>query len=112
MPKPSQLKRSIAAVEAAILDESSKLSLAELVLFCRHLVATLEHSGATWIDAKRERPDADITVLLLHPDLAEPVWPGFWDGEEWLSADNHIVTAHVRGWREFPAQPCEFPAHP
>ncbi len=32
-------------------------------------------------------PDADETVWLFDPTASEPVWPGYWDGQDWYFAN-------------------------
>lgn len=55
-----------------------------------------------WIVAC-ELPDAETIVLLHHPDESEPVWPGYWDGEFWRSAEGKLV--EPTHWAEMPAGP-------
>ena len=52
-----------------------------------------------------EKPDADRTVLLHTPESDEPVWPGFWDGEDWRYLDAELVNADVTHWTDFPDPP-------
>lgn len=40
-----------------------------------------------WQDAATSFPDDDELVLLYCPDSDEPVWPGYWNGMEWLHAE-------------------------
>lgn len=54
----------------------------------------------TWHPAS-ELPDADETVLLHMPEADEPVWPGYWDGEQWaLSCGGPAPT--VERWASMP----------
>lgn len=47
-------------------------------------------------------PDADIDVLL-HTDCQDcPVWPGYYDGEQWLGADGMPLRWRVIEWCEMP----------
>lgn len=58
-----------------------------------------------WTSVNDEFPDADLIVLMWMPDEAsEPVWPGYWDGERWLSAEGDQISG-VRGWTDFPKPP-------
>ena len=43
-------------------------------------------------------PDTDTTVLMRLDDSEFPVWPGFYDGEEWCNADASPVGCEVIGW--------------
>lgn len=54
----------------------------------------------TWHPAV-EKPDADETVLLHMPDYDTPVWPGYWDGAEWLLAEGAPAPDVVR-WAPMP----------
>lgn len=45
-------------------------------------------------------PDAEMTVLMRLDDDEYPVWPGFYDGECWRSADAEPLTVAVLGWLE------------
>lgn len=50
-------------------------------------------------------PDADLTVLMWMPgDASEPVWPGYWDGDRWMSAEGFQVSG-VHAWTDFPKPP-------
>lgn len=54
----------------------------------------------TWIEAARELPDADLTVLVRTRGCEEPVWLGFWDGEGWRDIDT--IPIQVVRWCELP----------
>jgi hypothetical protein len=43
-------------------------------------------------------PDSDLTVLMRTSDIAYPIWPGYHDGEEWISCDGSSVDGPVLGW--------------
>jgi hypothetical protein len=45
-------------------------------------------------------PDADTTVLIRLSDEEYPIWPGFHDGNGWVSADGTTVQGPVMGWME------------
>ena len=57
----------------------------------------------TWIPVNESLPDADVTVLIVTDDPDNPVWPGFYDGEQWRLADGfpQIVTH----WAPMPEPP-------
>lgn len=53
-----------------------------------------------WV--REGKPDADRTVLLYMPGAeGEQVWPGYWDGEDWLLADGAPAPS-VEAWAEMP----------
>lgn len=55
-----------------------------------------------WVAPDDEIPDADETVLL---DLADDdtCWPGYFDGQDWRSADGaSIAPDNVIGWAAMP----------
>lgn len=51
--------------------------------------------------AEDDSPDADLTVIVRLRNNEEPVWIGFFDGEEWRDADGQPV--EVVRWAEMPA---------
>jgi hypothetical protein len=53
------------------------------------------HSPA-WRSVQKEMPDADETVMIFHADEDEPVWMGYFDGEQWRQVDG--VLASVTHW--------------
>lgn len=55
----------------------------------------------TWRQAFRQKPDSDTTVLLSMPSADEPVWPGYWDGENWKLADG-MPAPNVQAWADMP----------
>lgn len=57
-----------------------------------------------WIDAGKELPDADMTVLISVSAGTEPVWMGFWDGEIWREVSGAICTG-VTHWANLPEAP-------
>lgn len=46
-------------------------------------------------------PDADLTVIVRLRNNEEPVWLGYWDGEEWRDVDGQPV--EVVRWADLPA---------
>lgn len=47
-------------------------------------------------------PDADATVLCQLEADDEYCWPGYWDGERWISAEGFPFASRVVAW----SQPC------
>ena len=60
---------------------------------------------ADWKSAGDELPDADQTVLIHHPKNDEPVWLGFFDGEQWHDVD--AMPAEVSHWAPMPEPPAK-----
>lgn len=59
-----------------------------------------------WIDACKELPDSDCTVLIHWPLANDPVWLGYHDGETWRTADGEPVEAQfVDHWAQLPEAP-------
>jgi hypothetical protein len=56
-----------------------------------------------WKDAATHTPDADTTVLIHCPAEDEPVWMGYFDGEEWRSVEG--VPVEVTDWADMPEGP-------
>jgi hypothetical protein len=52
-------------------------------------------------------PDVDTIVLLYHAEESEPVWPGYFDGEQWRSAEGRSV--EPTHWAEMPSGPEDLP---
>jgi len=50
-----------------------------------------------------EPPDSDTTVLLFDPAASEPVWPGYFDGDVWRTAEGMPATPTL--WSEMPGGP-------
>lgn len=48
-------------------------------------------------------PDGDLTVQLFDENGDEPVWPGYFDGEQWIYVDGNI--AHPTHWANMAAGP-------
>lgn len=52
-------------------------------------------------------PDAELTVQLFMPTAEEyPVWPGYWDGLDWMLADG-TPAPPVEAWADMPEGPCD-----
>lgn len=45
-------------------------------------------------------PDADLTVIVRTRGCEEPVWLGFWDGEEWRDSEGQPID--VIRWTDMP----------
>lgn len=76
---------------------------AGLVLVDPH--PTMRAELIRWTAANDEMPDVDETVLL---DLADDdtCWPGYFDGQDWRSADGaSIAPESVTHWARVPAGP-------
>lgn len=58
-----------------------------------------------WHPVASQLPDADTVVLVHVPGADEPVWLGYWDGDEWRYADAMPVTQPVTHWCEMPQPP-------
>lgn len=54
-----------------------------------------------WIDAAKQLPDSDTTVLIHVPGDDEPVWLGFHDGEMWRYVDGMPIPG-VTQWADIP----------
>jgi hypothetical protein len=50
-----------------------------------------------------ELPDAEIDVLLHTSCTDCPVWPGYYDGEQWFGADGMPMHHRVIEWCDMPA---------
>lgn len=56
----------------------------------------------TWYEPAERMPDHDTTVMLEFEEVdGEPVWPGYFDGEDWLLADG-MPAGKVKRWSEMP----------
>ena len=56
-----------------------------------NLVSLIEK--AHWAPAAERLPDTDKSVLLAIPSSDEPVWPGYYDGKIWRTADGFPIKA-------------------
>jgi hypothetical protein len=68
----------------------------------------LESELIYWLDAKKEKPDADMTVLVQSSDSSDPVWVGYWDDDDndWKCINN-VRLEGVTRWAELPRGPEE-----
>jgi hypothetical protein len=57
----------------------------------------------TWRDAARSKPEGDATVLVRCTGTWEPVWLGWFDGEQWF--DTEATPVEVTHWAEMPKGP-------
>ena len=63
----------------------------------------------TWIEVTpASMPDVDQTVFVsidieLEADDSEPVWLGWWDGEQWLDTNGAPIVSPVVSWTSMPA---------
>lgn len=57
-----------------------------LAAFVAELDKRAMSERTTWTPVA-QLPDSDITVQLYDAEAAEPVWPGYYDGERWLYID-------------------------
>lgn len=48
-------------------------------------------------------PDSDLTVQLFDESSDEPVWPGYFDGEQWIYVDGNV--AHPTHYADMPIGP-------
>lgn len=57
-----------------------------------------------WRRAADQMPDADESVLVYAPNVDEPVWIGFFDGEQWVT-DGLVPynEGEVYAWAPLPA---------
>ncbi|MCQ8116118.1 DUF551 domain-containing protein [Methylomonas rosea] len=59
-----------------------------------------------WLDVNESLPDDEMTVLLYHRAMCEPVWLGYCLGEGWFTADGEpLPDGVVTHWAEMPAGP-------
>lgn len=61
------------------------------------------NSRVQWHDIATSRPDDDLMVLLFDRNAAEPVWPGYHDGTQWVYAEG--VPANPTHWADLPWGP-------
>lgn len=57
----------------------------------------------TWHQVEAALPDSDTTVMIYAPAGDPPVWIGYHDGTQWLTAD--AWTTPVTHWAEIPRGP-------
>lgn len=58
----------------------------------------LPKAGGHWVT--ESLPESDTTVLMRLAGGEYLFWPGFHDGEQWLSADSTAVEGPVMGWMD------------
>jgi hypothetical protein len=59
-----------------------------------------------WVDACKQLPDSDTTVLIHCPISDDPVWIGYHDGEMWRQIDGEALPDDfVDHWAELPEPP-------
>lgn len=56
-----------------------------------------------WISVCDRLPDDEITVLVCHPSMNEPVWFGYHEDNSWYTADGYWLEGAVTHWAEMPA---------
>lgn len=54
----------------------------------------------TFYEPAERMPDSDLTVLVRLRNNEEPVWLGYWSGEEWLDLDG--VPVEMVRWADMP----------
>lgn len=54
----------------------------------------------TWYTPAERPPGDDRTLLVQTRNCAEPVWPGYTDGEHWYDTDNTPIEVEL--WAEMP----------
>ena len=59
-----------------------------LVEEMRKKILYLRNNMPQWKLCGHQLPDSDVTVLVFCPESVEPVWLGFYDGEDWRSIDS------------------------
>jgi len=52
----------------------------------------------SWIPVEQEVPDCDMTVNIFAPEANEPIWLGYWDGDNWVGIDGSILSSLVTHW--------------
>jgi len=62
-------------------------------------------SVVRWHSVAEQMPDDDLTVMIHHADEDEPVWMGYYDGENktWRSVD--AARCLVSHWADLPDLP-------
>jgi hypothetical protein len=64
-------------------------------------VAPAATCSVFWVDARRELPDDDMTVLVALDD--GEVWTGYMDAGIWRYVSADAIDATVTHWAEFPS---------
>lgn len=57
-----------------------------------------------WIAVTDFLPDTDTTVMTYEEESIEPIWPGYFDGEQWMDIAGGKLMA-VTHWMAFPDPP-------
>lgn len=64
-----------------------------------------KHEVITWISCVDEYlPDGAIAVLIRMLDSDERVWIGYWDGDNWMTAEG-FKAGRVSHWADIPSGP-------
>lgn len=77
----------------------------ELIAECERLRAL---EVIDWIAVTEKLPDADTTVLVSAPGADEPVWLGYYDGEDWYAdtgaeyGNDEEIAQPVTAWAQMP----------
>lgn len=59
-----------------------------------------------WACVNEELPDDEMTVLVFHPTLNEPVWFGYYNQGSWYTPDGMQLPPNtVTHWAEMPEGP-------
>lgn len=59
-----------------------------------------------WIPVTESLPDSETTVMTFVPDSNEPVWPGYYSGEQWMDLQGYRMDVDsVTHWMDFPDFP-------
>lgn len=72
---------------------------------------TFDIEQVNWTAVKDRMPDAETTVLVFAPAADDPVWLGYYDGEDWYCVDGAMygneeeLPARVTAWAEMPGGP-------
>lgn len=60
-------------------------------------------AGLDWTSCELDLPESDDTVLIAMPNADCPIWPGYWNGQHWHTAEGlPVIATH---WRRFPDPP-------
>jgi hypothetical protein len=59
-----------------------------------------------WIDASKELPDDNITVLLFLKEASEPVWTVHHEDNNWHYSEGYVIrSGSVTHWAHMPSGP-------
>lgn len=57
-----------------------------------------------WVPVSDELPDDEITVLVNHPTLNEPVWLGYYEQGHWYTPNGEALPdGSVTHWADMPS---------